>query len=207
MLAGLGALAAVALDDDDDDPPDTTVEVTTTPPTTAAVESTGTVTVTTDAPATTPPPTTAAPTTPSRTTPPVVEPVPLLFALADTPLDVEMTVRDPEGDPLTARIVTPAAGRSRTGAGGSFTYIPPPGSGFQDSFSVVFSDGVNESALSEVMIEVLPNVKAAALNSPVGEARGSLEVEITPHGTRAESHEGLGRGDRHRPCDRSAAPG
>ncbi len=62
---------------------------------------------------------------------------------------------DVEGAPLTARAMTsPSRGTVTVQPDGSFVYIPNVGFQGRDSFAYVASDGVNDSAATDVFIEV-----------------------------------------------------
>lgn len=63
---------------------------------------------------------------------------------------------DPEGDTLSAHLVTDAShGTLALAANGSFTYTPDPGFTGPDAFTYVASDGYGFSAPAEVMIFVM----------------------------------------------------
>ena len=65
---------------------------------------------------------------------------------------------DPEGDPLTAQLVTaPQNGSVTLNPDGSFTYEPDPGFAGQDSFTYQAHDGTQESSPATVWIDVVNN--------------------------------------------------
>jgi hypothetical protein len=62
---------------------------------------------------------------------------------------------DPDGDPLTAQLVTgPANGTLTLNSDGSFTYTPNPGFSGNDSFMYQASDGITTSSSATVTITV-----------------------------------------------------
>ena len=74
----------------------------------------------------------------------------------DSNLSIVLYGSDPEGSPLTSRIVKQPSNGSLSIKLGVLTYSPKLGYEGPDSFTFVVSDGVNESSEAVVKINVLP---------------------------------------------------
>lgn len=86
---------------------------------------------------------------------------------------------DPDGDPLTAELVSgPANGTVTLNADGTFTYVPAPNYHGSDSFTYRVSDGQETSAPSTVRITVAPvnDAPVAGADSYSTEQNRSLAV-------------------------------
>jgi VCBS repeat-containing protein len=74
---------------------------------------------------------------------------------------------DPDGDPLTAVLVTPpASGTLTLAADGGFTYTPPAGDTGPVTFTYVADDGIDESAPATVTITVTNRPPVAVNDGP-----------------------------------------
>ena len=103
-----------------------------------------------------------------------------------TPQDTMLTVAvpgvlgndsDPEGDPLTANLITNVAnGTLLLNADGSFTYMPNPGFTGPDSFTYVANDGALDSNVATVTI----TVQAGPNRPPVAVDDTASTPEETP---------------------------
>ncbi|MEX2174254.1 MAG: Ig-like domain-containing protein [Pirellulaceae bacterium] len=88
---------------------------------------------------------------------------------------------DPDGDPLSAALVTgPTNGTLALSADGSFTYIPAADFTGTDSFTYIASDGTNESVAATVTITVDPvNDLPVAVNDDFAmDEDGSLDATV-----------------------------
>ncbi len=88
--------------------------------------------------------------------PPAIVPPGLLSTPEDQPLSGQLVATDPEGDSLTWRVVRlPDDGALLfSTVTGAFTYEPDPDTNGPDSFDVVVSDGLLDSAVVTVAIDV-----------------------------------------------------
>jgi VCBS repeat-containing protein len=97
----------------------------------------------------------------------------------DTPLTVAApgvlgNDTDPDGNPLTATVVTgPAHGTLTLNANGSFTYTPAANSNDTDTFTYRASDGTAQSNLATVTITVNPVNDAPTVTVVAGGACGT----------------------------------
>ncbi|MFC6285847.1 Ig-like domain-containing protein [Nocardioides sp. GCM10027113] len=79
----------------------------------------------------------------------------------DTPVDVELTGSDVDGDPLTVELVDAPAHGAVTGQGAARTYVPEPGWSGTDTFTWRVTDGAATSAVSTVTVTVTPAPRPA----------------------------------------------
>lgn len=87
---------------------------------------------------------------------------------------------DPDGDPLTAVLLTnPANGSVTVNADGSFTYTPQAGFSGTDSFTYTSHDGLAASSPATVNIAVTNAVPAAANDTYVLHAAQTITVPAT----------------------------
>ena len=74
--------------------------------------------------------------------------------------------KDPDGDPITAVLVTePADGTLTLNADGSFTYTPATGFSGTDTFTYQASDGLTTSGAATVTLTVVPSGQASLIQS------------------------------------------
>lgn len=74
----------------------------------------------------------------------------------DTAVDIVLTGDDPDGDPLTVRIITQPTNGSLTGAAPNLTYAPNPDYNGSDSFTFMVNDGAADSEPATVSITINP---------------------------------------------------
>lgn len=86
---------------------------------------------------------------------------------------------DPEGDTLTAQLVSsPANGTLNLASGGGFVYTPNANFSGTDSFSYKANDGTSSSAAAQVTITVYPKVvSSVSINST---SQSSINVPASP---------------------------
>ncbi|HEY2773104.1 MAG TPA: Ig-like domain-containing protein [Candidatus Binatia bacterium] len=77
-----------------------------------------------------------------------------LTVSVDTPLSISLRARDPDGDPLSLRIVTQPAHGTTGLAGTLATYVPEPGYVGLDQFTFAAWDGSTDSNLAVVSLNV-----------------------------------------------------
>ncbi len=89
-------------------------------------------------------------------TPPVADP--MSFATGqDTPLTITLSAQDPDGDPLTFRVVQAPEHAWWSLDGPEVLYYPYPGYSGPDRFTFVANDGAADSNQAEVVITVVPS--------------------------------------------------
>ena len=76
--------------------------------------------------------------------------------LEGAPLPLTLSASDAEGDPLTYHVVTPPQHGTLSGDEPYLVYTPNPNYFGPDSFTYVANDGVNDSNLATVSLDVLP---------------------------------------------------
>ncbi|MBI1769102.1 MAG: tandem-95 repeat protein [Bacteroidetes bacterium] len=74
----------------------------------------------------------------------------------DVPAIITLTATDVDGDPLTYDIVTPPANGAMTGTPPNVTYTPSLNFNGQDSFTFKANDGITDSNVATVAINVTP---------------------------------------------------
>ena len=99
---------------------------------------------------------------------------------------VMLSGTDPDGDPLTFRVVDPPAHGALSGTIPNLLYTPYPDYNGADSFTYVANDGMLDSALATVSITVLP-VNDAPVADPIFVTTAiNQSVEITLTGSDLE---------------------
>lgn len=100
---------------------------------------------------------------------------------------------DPDGDTLTAQLVTgPSSGSLQLNANGSFTFTPATGFTGDVAFTYKATDGNKESSLATVTITVTPGLVTKFY--VVNDASADQTYEYSPTGELVESY-GLGSGN------------
>ncbi len=89
----------------------------------------------------------------------------------DTSLPITLTATDPEGDPLTFRIVTAASHGTLLGVPPSITYVPDANFNGLDTFQFVANDGQRDSNTATVSVTVEP------VNDPPGTVIQLVETD------------------------------
>jgi len=88
--------------------------------------------------------------------PPVLVAPEVVTTAEDTPVPLPLDVRDPEGDPVTFRVVRdPARGRL-SGEPPAFVYTPNPDVTGEDTLAVVANDGHHDSQEASVRVRITP---------------------------------------------------
>jgi hypothetical protein len=97
----------------------------------------------------------------------------------DVPLPITLSARDPDGNPLTLRIVSQPA-HGTTGINGTLaTYVPEPGFAGIDSFTFAAWDGSTDSNLGTVTVNVAGSA-ATATPTPTGTVSAAPTVTLSP---------------------------
>ena len=102
----------------------------------------------------------------------------------ETAIGLELSGSDVDGDTISYQLVSQPALGSLSGTPPQLTYLPFSGAAGTDSFSYIVTDGVNESQVANVVVEVLAAVPAnqapvsngQSLSASFGQA---LNVELT----------------------------
>ncbi|HXG49667.1 MAG TPA: LamG-like jellyroll fold domain-containing protein, partial [Methylomirabilota bacterium] len=88
------------------------------------------------------------------------------FTAEDVGFSDVLQAFDPDGDPLTFRLVTPAAQGTMTLTGtntGAFTYTPAPNVSGEDRFTFSVSDGFVDSEISLLTVSMAPDTNAPVI--------------------------------------------
>ena len=105
----------------------------------------------------------------------------ILSTSVDTPVAVDLSASDGDGDSLTLRIVDQPAHGTVGLAGRKATYFPAPGFQGQDQFSFAAWDGKTDSNLGKVLVTVNGGVPSpTATARPTFTPRSGATVEATP---------------------------
>lgn len=102
---------------------------------------------------------------------------------AGTPVDIGLSGEDPDGDPVTFRVVDPPAHGTLSGTGPRRTYTPADGFDGTDEFTYVADDGTLSSDPARVSITVRPPVNV----DPVAVFSTSPRAGVTTLPTRFDA--------------------
>lgn len=107
----------------------------------------------------------------------------LLAGFEDTPIDFELTGRDPDGGYITYRITTAPTNGKLTGNPPNLTYTPNPDFTGNDSFTFVTSDGYLDSKTAGVQITISATNDSPSAENKTAETDEDKPVEIVLSGS------------------------